>query len=291
VTKQPTTDSEAAPTATDEPATTAAPSAIDLDADVITRIEDATSVDVTRYKTQELKQRFQQLFGIAHFLPWAGVGLGGSILALLVLWGVLFVPQATMAIAVLTFIYMALQGMFIGILAAALLVIARLFQQLTAIIDITLQTIRTAFSDIRQLGDPEVRAELAGGLVHGAIVPSIQSVISVKLGLLRAPISFVLNRILKKTASSLTESIERKMLSDDDSAPTEEPVDDVSRPANEATQRADDGDDTHLDSIQRRIEKVARTTRRATLIPAALVFIAAGSISSIPWIVAYLVLV
>ena len=289
MTKQPTTDSEQDSTATDEPTATAGSSAIELDDDVIARIEDATSVDVTRYKTEELKERFQQLFGIAHFLPWAGVGLGGSIFALLVLWGLLFAPQATMVIAVLTFVYMGLQGIFIGILAAALLVIARLFQQLTAIIDITLQTIRTAFSDIRQLGEPEVRAELAGGLVHGAIVPSIQSVISVKLGLLRAPISFVLNRILKKTASSLTESIERKMLSDDDSSPNQETSGDDSTP--EAAQLAESGDDTHLDGIQRRIEKVARTTRRATLIPAAIVFIAATGISSIPWIVAYLTLV
>lgn len=258
----------------------------DADADshlsVLDRAGDAIDDELTRYKTDELKQRFQQLFGVTHFLPVAAAGLAATVVGLLVLWGVLFLPRASPPISALTLVYMGLQGLFVGVLAAALLVVARLFQQITAIVDITVQTLREALRDLRQLSDPDRRAELTGALIHGAVVPSIQSVITVKMGLLRAPIGFVLNRILKKTANRLTEGIETKMVdTDGDDEPLQLPEDG-------ADDSAEPDDDSHLARMHRRIETIARRTRRATLIPASLVFVVVALVSSLPWIVTFL---
>lgn len=254
-----------------------------LGEDVLAAAREADSIDLTRYKTTELKNRFQRLFGVVHLLPWAGAGFAGPIAAALLAWGVLFLPRATAFIAALTLIYMGLQGFFLGVAAASLLVITRIFQQLTAIVDITIQTLRQAFSDIGRIGDPAVRAELTGALIHGAIIPSVQSVIAVKVGLLRAPISFVLNRLLGRTAKKLTRNIEQKAQSgalpalspDDSPAPTSD----------------EESEDSHLDRMQDRIETIARRTRKATLIPAIVLFTIATGVSSIPWLVAFFLLV
>ena len=250
-------------------------------------------VDVTEYKTDELKERFQQLFGVTHFLPWAAAGFGGSIVVSLGLWLVLFLPRASLAIGVLTLIYMALQGIFVGIFAAAVLIVARILQQVSAIVDITIQTIRRAFVDVKKVGDPGVRSELTGALLHGAIVPTIPSAITVKLGLLRAPISFVLNGILKKTAEKLTDSIEERFVSggdDDDEAEAPTAIDDNLSDDTASAGLLERGD-SHLDNMQSRIEVVARRTRRATLIPAAILFVLAAGLTSIPWLVALFLLV
>ncbi len=255
-----------------------------MDDTTLAKINDATSIDVTRYKTDELKNRFQQLFGVIHLLPWAGAGLGGCMAVALLLWAGFFLPRATTLVAVLTFIYMGLQGFFLGIIAASLLVVSRVFQQLTAIVDITIQTLRQAFRDVRRLGDPVARAELTGALIHGAIIPTVQSVIAVKVGLLRMPVSFVINRVLGISARKLTKSIEKKALSDDNDEPiaADSPI---------AEMPDTDESPTHLDHMQERIELIARRTRRATLIPAALFFVIATGVSSIPWLVALLTLI
>ncbi len=205
----------------------------------------------------------------------------------------MFLPRASLAIGVLTLIYMALQGMFVGIFAAAVLIVARILQQVSAIVDITIQTIRRAFVDVKKVGDPGVRSELTGALIHGAIVPTIQSAITVKLGLLRAPISFVLNGILKKTAEKLTDSIEERFVSggdDDDEAEAPTAIDDNLSDDTASAGLLERGD-SHLDNMQSRIEVVARRTRRATLIPAAILFVLAAGLTSIPWLVALFLLV
>ena len=240
---------------------------------------ESASIDVTRYKTDELRQRFQQLFGVAHLVPWAVGGLAAPLATTLILWAGIFLPRAGLAVALLTFIYMGLQGFFLGVAAAALLVVTRVFQQLTAIVDITLQTLREVFSDVKKLGDAKARAELAGALIHGAIIPTVQSVIALKVGLLRMPVSFVINRILGKSAKMLTKNIEKKAL----------PLKEM-QPENLPAKVPDDTAPSHLDKMQDRIELIARRTRRATLIPATVLFVMAAGVSSIPWLFALLLL-
>ncbi len=249
--------------------------------ELIERAGDASSVDLTRYKTQELKKRFQELFGVVHLLPWAGLGLGSCVVLSMILWAVLFIPTAPFIVAFLALVYMLLQGFFLGVLAAALLVISRIFQQLTAIIDMTIQSLRQLFRDIGQITDRQVRSEVVGGFIHGAIVPAVQGAIAVKLGLLRAPISFVINRILGKTAKKLTKNLRRDV---DDLAPAQPSRSSSVEPS---TELAAPGE-SHLDRMQERVEVIARRTRRATLIPAALFFVAAASLSSIPWILVFI---
>lgn len=252
--------------------------------------------DLTRYKTDELRERFQQLFGVGHFLPWAAAGLVASILGLLGLWAVLFLPRAEPVVAVLTFVYMGLQGVLVGIVAAALLIAARLFQQFSAVVDITVQTLREALSDLEKLGDPEVRAELTGAVVQGAVVPALKSVITVKMGLLKAPLSAVLGWLLDKTAGRLTRALRAKF-ADADADESTEPPDEDEPPATDTDEDPErpegliERGDSHLVRMHDRIEIVARRTRRRTLIPAAVVFAAVASVSSIPWLVALLVLV
>jgi hypothetical protein len=251
--------------------------------ELLDRAGDVSSVDLTRYKTRELKKRFQELFGVVHLLPWAGLGLGGCVVLSMILWAVLFIPTAPFFVALLALVYMLLQGFFLGLLAAALLVIARIFQQLTAIIDMTIQSLRQLFRDVGQFRDPTIRSEVVGGFIHGAIIPAVQGAIAVKLGLLRAPISFVINRILGKTAKKLTKNLERDV---DDLAPTpsESPSPSPEKPSTELTSPGE----THLDRMQQRVEIIARRTRRATLIPAAIFFAFAAGLSSIPWILVFL---
>ena len=247
--------------------------------------QDVEDLDVTRYKTKELTQRFQQLFGVVHLLPWAGAGLGGCMVTTLVLWALFFLPQASTNVAVLTFVYMGLQGLFLGLLAAALLIIARLLQQLAAILDITLQTLRQAFADFQNIGDPEVRAELTAGLVHGAIMPAVKSAITIKMGLLRAPIGFVINKLLDRSAKKMT-----KDLKDKTRAAGELPEHQHQSPPSfdvvDATPALSSETDSHLDLMRERVDVIARRTRYATLIPALLFFVTVAAVSSIPWVVA-----
>lgn len=246
------------------------------------------SLDLTRYKTKELQQRFQQLFGVAHLLPWAALGLCACSGTALVTWAVLFAPRATLFIAVLTLIYMGLQGFFLGIAAASLLVVTRIFQQLTAIVDITIQTLIQALRDVRHLDDPGVRAGLSGALIHGAIMPTVKSAIAVKVGLLRLPISFFVNRLLNKTARKMTKYIEKKAMPNLTDQDSDAEVEVVSQNSQDLVKNPDE---SHLDRMHDRIDVIARRTRRATLIPATLLFFSAAAISSIPWIVAFLLLV
>lgn len=263
------------------------------------------TVDVTRYKTKELSERFQQLFGVTHLLPWAGFGLGGSLVATLSAWAMLFLPHAPLSVGALTFVYMALQGLLLGLLAASLLVLARIFQQLTAIVDITLQTLRQAFRDVRNIGDPGVRAELIGALVHGAIIPALKSAVTVKMGLLRAPIGVALNWLLDKTARRLTNSLKQTTesagpLSFDgdgaDQSPSADADDDESAEPSTTSEASRSTElirnaDSHLDRMHERVDVIARRTRLATMIPAALFFVFVAGVSSIPWLFALVVLI
>lgn len=269
-------ETPATSTTTDGDAAASHPKAQEL----ITAASQAASVDVTRYKTAEIKKRFQELFGFVSLLPQALLGLSICTFGSFLLWVVLFVPRAPIFITIVALIYMALQGFYLGILAAGLLVVARVLQKLTAIIDITIQTLREMFKDLNKVRDPEVRAELAGGLIHGAIIPSVQSVITVKMGLLRAPIGWVLNRILGTTAKKLTSSMRTKLMDTDKTDAPSQP------PATIADD--DDSGDGHLDRIQERVEVIARRTRRATLIPATIFFVGVAIVSSIPWFIAVL---
>ena len=252
-------------------------------------LQNVEDVDVTRYKTKELTERFQQLFGVVHLLPWAAAGLGGCVVMTLTTWAVLFLPQAPTGVAVLAFVYMGFQGLFLGLLAGALLVVARIFQQLTAVLDITLQTVKQAFTDIKNIGDPDVRAELIAALVHGAVMPAVKSAVTVKMGLLKAPIGFVLNKLLDRSAKKMTKNLKDKTRAagefpdvTEEPAPAHAATADEATPSTELTATAD----SHLDRMRERVEVIARRTRRATLIPATLLFIAAAALSSIPWIFA-----
>ena len=235
------------------------------------------TVDITSYKTRELQERFHQLFGVMHLVPWAAGGLGGSLVVAWLIWLTLFFPNASTPVAVLTLIYLTVQGFFLGVFVASLLVVTRILQQLAAVVDITIQTLRQALSDTRRLADPAVRSELIGALIHGAILPTLQGVIAAKVGLLKMPVSFVANRLLGKTARKLTQTIEAKTKS--------KPRRRKSSPPATADQFSG-----HLDRMQDRIEVIARRARRATLIPAGIFFFIAAGLSSIPWLVALLTL-
>ncbi len=268
-------------TAPDNPSATTS-----ADPTLTKRASQVLDEELTRYQTDELKRRFQNTFGVANFLPYAAAGLGGSVAVLMLLWAALILPRATAATAALSFVYMGLQGLFVGVIAAALLIVARLFQQIGAIVDITIQTLREALRDIRRLSEPARRAELSSALIHGAVVPAIKSAVTLKMGLLRAPIGFVINRLLEKTATGLTDGIKAKLLDDDaDPELLDEPPEDTGQ-----MQPADADDDSHLARMHQRIDLIARRTRRATLIPAALLFTAVAVISSVPWIAVLLTL-
>ncbi len=263
---------------------------------------DQESLDLTRYKTAELKKRFENLFGLTRLLPWAVGGLGGCMLLTISIWILLFAPRAGVVIASISLIYLFFQGFFLGVLAASLLVVARLLQQLGAIVDMTIQTLREALRDLRKIGDDRTsRAELTAGLVHGAILPAAQSVITIKMGLLRLPISFVINRLLKRTAKKLTKTIdkkEQKLLADLDSStddiPEHAPPSELkNRSAGESNSSMIKNSlhqgETHLDRMQERVDLIARRTRGATLIPAAIFFSFIAIFSSLPWLLVFVI--
>jgi hypothetical protein len=228
------------------------------------------SVDLTRYKTEELKQRFDELFGFRTLLPWALGGLGTSLLGFSLLWWFLFAHHVFL-VAAGTFTYMLLQGIVIGLLAAAILIVARVLQQAVAIVDLTLKTVRQVLNDLKRMGANDyVRSELTSGLIHAVILPTLQKIITLKLGFLRLPISFVINRVLKRMGRRLTRALERdekKLLQTDDPP--------------------DEGD--RFDELHRRIEIIARRTRIATLVPSALLLWLLTVVSSVPWLLLWLI--
>lgn len=241
-----------------------------------------TEKALRKYKTEELKERFQQLFGVVNLLPWAALGFLSSLAVALTIWAVIFATQVPWPIALLTLAYLVGQGFYLGLLAASLLVLMRVFQKLTAIIDLAIQSIRELFGDLSKLGDKQARAEIVATFVHSALIPTIQGVIAVKLGLLRAPIGFVINRLLGKTAKKLTKNLSAEV----DHLPTERDLpgpDDA--PPDTAVSATSSTSSTHLDRMQERIEVIARRTRRATMIPATLFFAITALISSIPWVI------
>ncbi len=231
------------------------------------------SLDLTRYKTDELRRRFEELYGFKTLIPWAVGGMGVMMVLYSVMWAMFF-AQAPFFVAVVTLFYMTGQGVFLGIMAASILVVARVLQQIVAIVDITLQTIRQALTDLKNFADDkQARAELMGGLVHAVILPTVQKVITVKLGFLKLPVSWVINRVLKRMAKKLTKLFrkeESKLLVVGEEA---EAV--VSGEAEE----------THLDRLQKRIEKIAYRTRVATLVPSTLLFLFVMAVSNLPWVV------
>lgn len=279
-------DADSAPPATVSPPKGASPEdgIEEVGRQMVVAVGESDAVDLTRYKTDELKQRFQSLFGVTNMIPWAAAGLAGPLLAAMAVWSLLFLSQPAPIVAAIMFAYMVVQGLFCGIFLAALLVVARLLQQLGAVVDITLQTIREALRDLQNIADPKARAELSGALIHGVILPTVKTAVTVKLGLLKVPLSFVLNRILGKTADKLSDAIKTKMIGGDDESdrPRPEPAPPADAP--------DDGAESHLDNIQERIELIARRTRRATLIPTAVVFGAVTAVTSLPWVVVWLLI-
>lgn len=245
-------------------------------------------------KLVELRSTFEELFGLARLLPYAAAGLGGSFLFFLGAWALIFLPPSAPLISTLAFIYMLLQGLFLGVFAAALLVGAGLLQQLTAVLSVSIRTIKEMLHEIRSVeSDPGLRAELFSGLLHGAVLPAAQGVITVKLGLIRAPISFVLNRVLKRAFRILTRSMvkkDKKLLKE--ASPLPETLSDAPPLSQESEKsKLSTGltrSETHLDRLQDHVETLARRTRRATLIPAAILLVFSALFSSIPWLLSIL---
>lgn len=241
-------------------------------------------------QTQALRVKMESQLGLSHLLYWGIAGFGGTTLALLITWVFLFATNQGVLMAVLTLFYMLAQGLILGIIAAALLIVARFLQQLSTIIDLTLQTLRESLVQARALGEGEITfRELSTTLIHGAVLPVAQNLITLKLGLLSLPIGFVVNRILRRVMRRMTDALQS---SPRDPETTEKPPKTVEKSEAQETSpgkisRSLQRGETHLDRIQNRIDRIARRTRLATLVPAGVLFSLLAALSSAPWLVLY----
>lgn len=251
----------------------------------------AFKAELLEHQTRALKERMESQLGLGRLIYWAIGGLGGTVLVFLLTWIALFPARQGFLLATLTLIYMLGQGLILGIFAAALLVVARFLQQLATIIDITIQTLRESLSQARALGEGRTTfGELSAGLIHGALLPVVQDLITLKMGIIRLPISFIINRIMRRTVRRLT-----RVLHDPTKSPKKESAElaaieksaDVDVSPTKLQQSLIQGE-THLDRIQGRVDLIARRTRLATLLPAGIIFLFVSALSSIPWLLIFL---
>lgn len=238
--------------------------------------------ELLRLQTQALKERMEAQLGLRHLAVWAITGLGATILIFLGTWVLLFATRVGALLSTLTLLYMLGQSLFLGIFAAALLVVARFLQQLAMIIDITLETLRESLAKARAVEEGRTSfRELSAGLIHGALLPIVQDLITLKLGLIRLPISFVVNKILRRVARRLTRALSLPSTS----AAQEQPA--HKQTSSTKLQYSLTQGETHLDRIQHRVERIARRTKLATLLPAGLLFLIITALSSIPWLLIF----
>ncbi len=280
---------------TDATATDGSPS-LDLDPSFTELSTTDRDQLLERYNTDRLKDQFERLFSIVNLVPWALGGWLGSMLIAVAVWGLLFYPQASFAVSMVALAYLLIQGLALGLLAAALLVTARLLQQLTAVIDITIQTLRQAFTDLGRPGDTESRTQLIEVLVHGAILPTLKRIVTVKMGLLRAPIGWVINGLLGRSLTKLSNTLQRKWRSSEKELTPQQEEQLLASADPEAQSKnfegfLDPAAQTHLERMEKRVERIARRTRIATLIPGTLLFFALAAITSVPWILLLLILI
>ncbi|MBA2661297.1 MAG: hypothetical protein H0U74_03330 [Bradymonadaceae bacterium] len=263
------------------------------------RWSEKTGVDLTRYRSDALIEHVEHMFSLVRIMPLMGAGIATVWAVGLTAWFAFFYGALSTPFLLIMLAYVLITGWLLGGLLGLTFVVRRIMAHISAIIDLTLQTVQEIARDVNATSRDGERSrialvELFQAALLVVIVPAIKVVIAAKVGVLRRPVTWVIERVLRRAGRLVTRTISRAFRRSAKDRLDDPDNDDALVHTPDALVRIADGaqkTNAFLDIARARVQKTSRRVQSFALFPLYLALAGGATLAALPLVLVYLLLV